>query len=869
MSNQDEPTIGSTENAGFSQEDAATLSIGGEHARGRPGDPLVQQLEGYRLVRLLGRGGMGEVWEGVQERPRRRVAIKLVRGDLLSPSMRRRFDIEAEALGRLSHEGIAKVFEAGLEPSTGRPFYAMEYVDGTTLGQFIAQKKPSLDSRLRLMLKLCLAVQHAHQKGVIHRDLKPGNVMVCSDGEPKILDFGLARLAADGDEASLVTRETQAGQVLGTLAYMSPEQAEGNSEAIDTLTDIYALGVIAYQLLAGQLPLNLTDLPLPAAVRRIVEDEPSRLSSLDRGFKGDLDTIVAKAMAKDKAMRYASAEALAEDLRRYLESEPIAARRPSTWYNARKFARRNKAVVAGVAASFIILLAGAATSLVFAVQARDQAVVAKAQARRALQAEQEAVAQREDADRQRAEAVRQGAIAEETNEFLLGMFQQADPGVALGREITAVDLVSRGAEGLSQRFEDQPLVRASLQNHLGMVLMELGQPAKAEPLYRGAWEARERELGAEHEETLVSLNNLATAVEGLGQLTQGAALHRRVLAMREKKLGKDHLDTLLSVNNLAAALHAAGQTEEAEKLFRRVLSGYERELGPDDGRTLSVIGHLAEVLEISGKADQALPLFRRSLEGHKRVYGDNHPYTLMALNNMAYVLHSLGRLEEAREMHQECLDKREHVLGADHPHTLSSTHNLAALLYEMRDYGQALKYFQRVLKARERLLGADHPDTLASVNSVAVALMSLERYEEAEPLLRRSYEGDQRVLGPDHPQTLSSIGNMAGLLRMMGRLDEAEKMYRQAIKARERVMGESHVDTLNSLYSLAGVLRKAGRQSEARPLLMRALNSAASSPALGPKHPSTLRFARACVSCLEALGEQAEAKKIRDYFKLN
>ena len=846
--------------------DATMMSMHGGSSEAPAGAGGPHELAGYQLTRLLGRGGMGEVWEAQQERPRRRVAIKLVRGDLLSAAMRRRFEIESEALGRLSHEGIAKVFEAGLDDATGRPYYAMEYVDGETLGSFIQRSAPSVNQRLGLLVKLCRAVQHAHQKGVIHRDLKPSNIMVTPDGEPKILDFGLARLAGDGDEASLVTRETQAGQVLGTLAYMSPEQAGGQTESIDALTDVYALGVIAYELLTGQMPLNLSDLPLPVAVRRILEDEPSRLSSIDRGLRGDMDTIVAKAMAKDRAMRYASAEALAEDLRRFLESEPITARRPSTWYNARKFARRNKAVVAGVATSFIILLAGAATSFVFALQAREQAAEARLQADRASLAEQEAVAQREEADRQREEAVRQSAVAEETNEFLLGIFYQADPGIALGREITAVELVSRGAEGLSGRFDDQPLVKATLQNHLAMVLMELGRPGEAEPLFRSAWQTREGLLGKEHKDTLVSFNNLATAIETLGEVSKAEPMHRKILASREKELGPDHLDTLLSANNLAAALQMLGRADEAEPLFRRVLKGYEEQLGTDDSRTLSAMGHLGEVLEATGRADEAEPLFRRSMDGHVRVHGDDHPYTLKAVNNMAFVLHTLGRIEEATALHEEVLKKRERVLGPDHPDTLSSVHNLGAVFYESQQHELAEKHFRRVLKARERLLGPEHPDTLSSVNSVAVALMSLGEYAEAEPLLRRSLEGDGRVMGAEHPQTLSSMNNMAGLLSMLGRPRDAAKMYRETLEARERVLGEHHISTLQSLYGLATVLNESDRTDEARPLLLRALNSAAANPALGPEHPATLRFARAYVRCVESLGLDEEAKKVREYF---
>lgn len=863
----DPDTLGETQ--GDAPDSAApTIPARSEPREKQPVPEAPRKLAGYRLIRVLGRGGMGEVWEAEQDRPRRKVAIKLVRGDLMSPAMRRRFDIEAEALGRLNHEGIAKVFEAGLDPSTSQPYYAMEYVEGQTLGRYIAESNPSIEKRLRLIIALCRAVQHAHQKGVIHRDLKPGNILITPAGKPKILDFGLARLAGDGDEASLVTRETQAGQVLGTLAYMSPEQAGGKTDAIDSLTDIYALGVITYQLLAGQMPLNLNNLSLPVAVRRIVEDEPSRLSSIDRGLRGDLDTIVAKAMAKDRSIRYASAEALAEDIRRYLESEPIAARRPSTWYNARKFARRNKAIVAGVAASFMILLAGAATSTVFAIRASEQATAATIQAERAIKAEHDAIAQRDEANRQKEEAERQEAIALETNDFLVGIFHEADPAVAQGREITAVELVTRGAAGLSDRFSDQALVKASLQNTLALVFMELGRSAEAEPLLRSALEVRQKMLGAEHPDTLVSINNLATVLEDLGQASQTEPMHRRTLEIRERDLGPDHLDTLLTANNLASALRQLGRAGEAEPLFRRVVAGYEAQLGPDDPRTLAAVGSLADVLDAQGRSADAEPLFRRSMEGHERVFGANHPYTFMAINNMAYVQQSLGRFDVAERLYRKALEGRQRVLGADHPETMSTVNNLGAVLYETGRYAEAEVQFRRVLETRERVLGADHPDTLASVGSVSVALMSHGKYAEAEPLLRRSLAGNERLLGADHPQTLNTMGNMAGLLNGLGRTEEAEQMYRRVLSGRERVLGKNHIETLLSVYGLAVLVDRQGRTAEAYPLLRRALDSAASDPSLGPDHPRTQRFAKACAKCLDKLDRSDEAAAVRKQFRI-
>ena len=379
----------------------ALAALAAQDAAAAPAAPG-QVIAGYALLDRIGRGGMGEVWQAVQRRPRRTVALKLIRGDLVTPSMRRRFDLETEAAGRLNHEGIARVFDAGIDDATNRPFYAMEFVEGHRLDRWAASQTPAVDVRLRLLVAVCRAVDHAHDHGVVHRDLKPGNVLVTADDRPKILDFGLARLT-DAD-LTRVTRETATGQVLGTLAYMAPEQAAGELAAVDERSDVYALGVIAFELLAGRLPIDVTGLPLHAAVRAIAEDPPSRLSSADRTLRGDLETIVSKATAKEKSRRYDSAGELADDLQRYLDAEPIEARPPSTWYNARTFARRNKALVIGVAATMLALLGGALASGALAIRAGHHAAVAEVE-------RAEAERQRAVAEANAAEAGRQTAAA--------------------------------------------------------------------------------------------------------------------------------------------------------------------------------------------------------------------------------------------------------------------------------------------------------------------------------------------------------------------------------------------------------------------------------------------------------------------------
>jgi len=317
-------------------------------ARGGEEAPIPSCVGRYRILRLLGEGGMGAVYEAEQDVPQRTVALKVIRAGYADPEMLHRFDTETQALGRLQHPGIAQIYDAGAveTPFGKQPYIAMELVRGQMLLDYCDGQKLNTRERLELMAKICEAVQHAHQRGLIHRDLKPANILVGEDGQPKILDFGVARLT---DSDAQATRQTNMGEIIGTLAYMSPEQVSGEAADIDTRSDVYALGVILYEALSGKAPYAIGR-QIHEAVRAIRQDEPTALRSVNRTYRGDIETIVARALEKDKTRRYGSAAELAADIRRYLHDEPIVARPPSTTYQLQKFARRHKAVVSGIAA---------------------------------------------------------------------------------------------------------------------------------------------------------------------------------------------------------------------------------------------------------------------------------------------------------------------------------------------------------------------------------------------------------------------------------------------------------------------------------------------------------------------------------------
>ncbi len=350
---------------------------------GEPPKPLPETIGGYRIIKKLGEGGMGVVYEAEQANPRRTVALKVIQAGAVSRSALRRFEREAEVLGQLQHPGIAQIYEAGAS-DTVQPFFAMELVQGEPLLEHADKNRLGTRGRLELLARVSDAVDHAHQKGIIHRDLKPGNILVDAMGQPKVLDFGIARLTES--DLQTATLQTATGQIVGTVPYMSPEQASGDPAALDRRTDVYSLGVIFYELLTGRLPLHLEGKPLPEALRIIREDEPSRIGFFGRDFRGDIETIAAKALEKEKGRRYATAAELAADIRRHLADQPIAARPTSALYQIRKFARRNRALVSGLVIAFAALIAGTAVSV-------WQAGVAIEQGRNADRRAQQAVLQ--------------------------------------------------------------------------------------------------------------------------------------------------------------------------------------------------------------------------------------------------------------------------------------------------------------------------------------------------------------------------------------------------------------------------------------------------------------------------------------------
>jgi eukaryotic-like serine/threonine-protein kinase len=744
-----------------------TLSTGG------PGGAAAGQIGPYRLLQMLGEGGMGEVWLAEQKTPiHRTVALKLIKVGMDTKTVIARFESERQALALMDHPAIAKVFDAGSTPE-GRPYFVMEYVPGLSITDYCDKHRLTVKERLELFMQVCDGVQHAHQKAIIHRDLKPSNVLVVEQGGkafPKIIDFGLAKATAQ--RLTDKTMFTELGVMMGTREYMSPEQADLGEQNIDTRTDVYSLGVILYQLLVGVLPFEAKALRaagLEAALRLIREQEPAKPSTrirsmgpastlsaenrredprtFARHIQGELDWITMKALEKDRTRRYGSPAELSADIQRHLGNEPVAAHPPSAGYRARKYIRRHRLAV-GFAASVAVLL------LAFAAMMAVQTV-------------------RISRERDRANRI---------TDFMKGMFKVSDPSEARGNSVTAREILDKASKEIDTGLTNDPETRAQLMDVMGEVYQSLGLYSRAQPLLEQAVAIDRRVLGPKNPQTLRSMSNMAWLLNREGKLTEAEKLQRETLEVQRQVLGGEQPDTLESMRHLASTLDNEGHYAEAEKLDRELLDIQRRVLGPE------------------------------------------HRDTLTTINNLATNLEHEGRYAEAEKLDRELLDIQHRVLGSEAPDALMTTHNLALTLVREGKYAEAEKLYREVLDASRRVFGPEHPRTLTAMSGLAWTLQNEGRYAEAEKLGREVLDTQRRVLGPEHPNTLNTLGTLALTVALENHYAEAEKLYRELLDANRRVLGPEHPDTLVSEYNLACVEAHQGRSDEALSLLREAVD---------------------------------------------
>lgn len=826
------------------------------------------QVSSYTVDSLLGRGGMGAVYRATQSSPSRTVALKLMRPGMTSQAALRRFTHEAHLLGRLSHPGIASIHEAGIhtdEHGNAVPFFAMEFVDGPTLSAFARSTELSVNERLALFAKVCDAVHHAHAKGVIHRDLKPSNILVATiDGEhtPKILDFGVAR-ATDAD-LQTTTMHTDVGQIVGTIPYMSPEQVSGDPDDIDTRSDVYALGVVLYELLASTLPYDLERKLIAEAARIINEDDPSKLSSFDTRLRGDVETIVAKALEKERERRYQSALDLGSDIRRYLSDEPITARPPSAWYQLRKFSKRNKALVSGAAAAVVALLVGLAGTTYGLIEADTQRAIAEreADAARAAQAAAE-LAQEQEAERARE--------LEQVARFQSDQLAGIDvPSMGLGIRDDLLERVRLRQEASGRLSDDEITQRLGELDEIlgGADLTGLALETLEDNIFERAVDTIEVRFTDQPLLRARLLQTIADTARSLGLLEFAAGPQARALEIRRDALGGDHPDTIDSIGSSAMLAQERGDLGDAEQLFSEALERSERVLGDTHERAAMAQGNLGSLLRLAGRFDEAEPLLRSSLRALTDTLGEDHPYTLHAMNNLSMNLQSQSNLDEAERLTLDVLERRRAALGERHPDTLRSLNNAGLLMRALGRLSDAESYLRRAYDLHKSTLGAEHPATLLTLNNLGLVLNESGRYEDAESVFTESLGVSRRVLGDDHPETLGAQRSLAILLMNMGRHDDAIAEFKQAIEGCRRVLGHEHQLTLGCISDLGASLYTSGRPKEAEPYMLEALEIQRRT--LGTDHPSTLLSLNNLGALMyqtsrpeEALGYLSEALDVR------
>ncbi len=833
--------------------------------------PSEMTIGNYRILRKLGEGGMGVVYEAEQQHPRRPVALKVIRGGhFVDEYQVKLFQREVQALARLKHPGIASIYEAGCTEA-GQHFFAMELVPGIPLTDYVKGKGPDsqqqalgINQRLELYLEICDALNYAHQRGVIHRDLKPSNIFVVTDSGSdslsrvtlsgpniKILDFGLARIEADAEGATVVS---EVGQIKGTLPYMSPEQVQGDPDAIDVRSDVYALGVILYELLTDLLPYDVKKTTLTEAIRVICEQIP-RLPSRHlqesgdpnayaRKFNRDVETIALKALEKDPERRYQSVAALAEDMERYLSNKPILARPPSTWYQFRKLVSRHKTLFSFIAVLFLVLVGFAVTMTVQSARIareRDRAVAAeKLEAEQRERAEQARNAEREqrlqaESNLERAleaekiaadEAQRARFEANTANQvlsFLVGLFEVSDPSEARGKQITAREILDQGAEKIREELKGQPTIQARLMNTMGTIYQSLGLYDSAAPLLETSLNIRQRELGPDHLDVATSLNDLAGVLYYKGDYEKAESLFRRALAIRRQKLGNDHPDVALSLNNLALVLKVKGDYERAESLFRQALALWRKLLGAEHPGLAKSLNNLAVVLKEKGDYDGAEKLYREALAMRRKLHGNDHPDVATSLNDLAVVLKAKGDFGEAEKFLREALAIRRKVLGKAHPDLATSLNDLAVVLEAKGDYAGAEKLYRESLDMGLKLLGRDHPDVITSQNNLALVLEARGEYDEAEALFREVLAFWRQQLGEKHPNVATSLNNLAMVLEAKGEYGGAEGLYTEALTIWRELLGGDHPNVATTLNNLALVLEAQGEYARAEAVLQEAI----------------------------------------------
>jgi serine/threonine protein kinase/tetratricopeptide (TPR) repeat protein len=810
----------------------------------------------YKILREIGEGGFGAVYLAEQEQPvKRTVAIKVIKAGMDTRQVVARFEAERQALALMDHPHIARVIDAGAT-ANGRPYFVMDFVKGEPITTYCDRHTMGLNARLALFVQVCDAVQHAHSKGVIHRDLKPRNILVASqDGvaSAKVIDFGIAKATAGKlTDRTLVTEQFA---MIGTPEYMSPEQAEGSAD-IDTRADVYSLGVILYELLTGTTPFDskalrqggLADIqrqireitpPKPStrisqagdsagAIARSRQTDPKRLTLYVRG---ELDWIVLKAVEKDRARRYETANGLAMDVRRYLAGEPVAAAPPSATYQLQKMVRRYRAGLAAAAVIVLLLVAFAGTTMMQNVRVR----------------------------RERDHAERERQKAEQITRLLVSLFKVNDPAEGKGGTVTAREILDRGAKQIPRSLVDQPDVRASLLGTIGEIYTVLGLFEPAQPLLEESLRLS-RTLPQSAPALAVSLARLAELQRDRGRAAEAEQLAREALALRQQVHGPEHPEVAEAMGLLASALQGRQRFDEAEQMYRAA-AALDAKLGiSNQPSAVTRLAGLAVLLERTGRRDEAEKLHRQSLALARTAYGTEHPALATIVFNLGNLMRQTDRSAEAEPFLREALAIDRKLFGNEHPSVGSDLNVLGLVLLSRGQLGEAESMLREALAIKRKVLGSEHPNVPPALNNLALVLSSAGRHDEAVALAREAVALDRKVLGSEHRDLATHMSNLATLLNDAGRSAEAEPVGREALAMRQKVLQAGHPELAQGLVRLGEILLARGNVPEA----ISALEQARAFPIEKvPAKSSTRALAASLLgACLTLRGDYAGAETL-------
>lgn len=754
-----------------------------------PEPPIAKEFGPYKLIRILGEGGMGVVYLAEREDLHFQVAVKVLRDASLSPMRRERFAFEQRTLAQLNHPSIARLYDAAILPD-GTPYFVMEYVEGTPLTQYCRENNCSIRRKLQLFRSVCEAVQYAHSHAVIHRDLKPSNVLVKSDGSVRLLDFGIAKQLETLD---LDIDQTMTGLRLMTPAYASPEQIRGGR--IGVSTDVYSLGVILFELLAGEFPFDLSNLTPAEAATVIVEHDPGKPSAAarqaGRGLNSreiskrtwaDLDVLCLTALHKDIRRRYPSVEALIRDIDHYLAGEPLDARPDALSYRASKFVRRNRGPVTAAALAFTVLVTMAVFFTLRLAKARDAALSEAARTQRIQQ-------------------------------FMTNLFQGGDPEAGPNDNLKVVTLLERGVRQ-ARSLEAEPAVQAELYETLGTLYENLGRFDQANSLLSSSLAERKSLFGLESPESAESLIALGLLRDDQAELAEAERLVRQGLAIDRRKLPPNHPAITKATTALGKVLEDRGSYSAAIQILNeavRLQSGGNRTT-PELAASLY---ELANCQFYAGHYDTAESLNQHLLPMSRQLYGERHPRVADVLINLGAIRHDLGRYREAEQFERKALDIVQTWYGKENPATASDLTMLARTLVFEDRYDEATTLLQQSLAIKERVYGEIHPSVASSLNELGNTAVRQGRYDAAQKYFARMLNIYHTIYGEHHYLVGIATSNLAGAYAGEKDWARAEALFRQAIRIFTETQFAGHINTGIARTKLGRTLLREHRYREA------------------------------------------------------